>query len=623
MAELMQAVWRAPSRCLRLVLGVWFILSFLACGGGSGSAPKPSSPVISSFSASPATLTAGQSTSLAWVVSGAKSLAIDSGVGSVSGTGLSVAPTTTTTYTLTATNDAGSSTASVSVRVDYAISFTAGPGGDLTGALSQTVAGNGAATAVTANPALGYAFVNWTGAGFPSSTANPLTVSNPTSNLALTANFRPRTFTISFTAGPGGTLGGALNQTVAYGDSCSAVTAIPDSGYFFANWTGPGLGPSTANPLILANVTSDQVISANFTGLAEWLNGNPRIAGAIKWQFRPGDLYNAYTPPAESDKIRWTEWTQGQKDDLNQAFVDACAWFAQGMPAVQLPSGGLTDEPTNLYPSVASDSITTLEWISPAYMWKLYVAHVAFSLSLELGGRLPWSITTYTDEQLRYLFDSSTMARGLPNGNFNLGTYGGANLPGLRANNLPHTAFAPPIWTYQFILQGGLLASTRLDTIGNTLEWMRRNMVHFYGADNFGNAFAVWQYRGFPPISKIVGGTIDSNNVGLGAQHWTAGCHGSVGFMNAILRTVNIPVQPVWVSGHELGYFMTEGRYLDHGDDPYNNNVKNIYPNSPVLSLLIDEATYGAWFTNDPAVNILDPYSPALANVGRKAAEFR
>ena len=75
-----------------------------------------------------------------------------------------------------------------------------------------------------------------------------------------------------------------------------------------------------------------------------------------------------------------------------------------------------------------------------------------------------------------------------------------------------------------------------------------------------------------------------------------------------MLRAVNIPVQPVWVCGHELAHFMTENLYLDHGDDPYNANVKN--SNSPILSLLIDEATYTAWFTSDLTVNITDNASP-------------
>ncbi len=74
-------------------------------------------PVISSFSASPASITAGQASTLSWNVSGATSLAIDNGVGTVSGSSVSVSPTASTTYTLTARNSAGTVTASTSVAV--------------------------------------------------------------------------------------------------------------------------------------------------------------------------------------------------------------------------------------------------------------------------------------------------------------------------------------------------------------------------------------------------------------------------------------------------------------------------------------------------------------------------
>lgn len=74
-------------------------------------------PVISSFSASPASITAGQASTLSWNVSGATSLAIDHGVGTVTGSNVSVSPTASTTYTLTARNSAGTVTAATSVAV--------------------------------------------------------------------------------------------------------------------------------------------------------------------------------------------------------------------------------------------------------------------------------------------------------------------------------------------------------------------------------------------------------------------------------------------------------------------------------------------------------------------------
>lgn len=48
--------------------------------------------------------------------------------------------------------------------------------------------------------------------------------------------------------------------------------------------------------------------------------------------------------------------------------------------------------------------------------------------------------------------------------------------------------------------------------------------------------------RGEAPMLRTIEGTIDQANPEYGVRHWTAGCHGSAGFLRAILRTVNIPV---------------------------------------------------------------------------------
>jgi YVTN family beta-propeller protein len=74
----------------------------------------------------------------------------------------------------------------------YAISFSTDgtPGATLTGSTSQTIPSGGAATAVTANAPAGFVFVNWTGsAGFPTSTANPLTLTPVTAAYVIKANF--------------------------------------------------------------------------------------------------------------------------------------------------------------------------------------------------------------------------------------------------------------------------------------------------------------------------------------------------------------------------------------------------------------------------------------------------
>lgn len=82
--------------------------------------PPPSpSPTITSFTATPGAIASGQSATLSWSVTGASSVSINNGVGTVAPTSgsVSVSPTATTTYTLTATNASGSATASLTVGV--------------------------------------------------------------------------------------------------------------------------------------------------------------------------------------------------------------------------------------------------------------------------------------------------------------------------------------------------------------------------------------------------------------------------------------------------------------------------------------------------------------------------
>jgi hypothetical protein len=77
-------------------------------------------PSIRSFAASPATINSGGAATLTWSVRSARSLTVDNGVGTVTGTNVSVRPARTTTYTLTATNTRGTVTARATVTVNVA-----------------------------------------------------------------------------------------------------------------------------------------------------------------------------------------------------------------------------------------------------------------------------------------------------------------------------------------------------------------------------------------------------------------------------------------------------------------------------------------------------------------------
>ncbi len=81
--------------------------------------PAPIPPIISSFSASPTQIPSGATSTLSWNISGATSISIDNGIGTVTGSSTTTpALTASTTYTITATNVNGTSTSSASVIVD-------------------------------------------------------------------------------------------------------------------------------------------------------------------------------------------------------------------------------------------------------------------------------------------------------------------------------------------------------------------------------------------------------------------------------------------------------------------------------------------------------------------------
>lgn len=149
----------------------------------------------------------------------------------------------------------------------YTVTFVAGTGGSLAGTTAQTVTSGGSTIPVTAVPSAGFGFANWTGGGFTTSAINPLTVSNVTSNLTISAHFTLQAYLVNFMSGTGGNLTGDTAQMVASGGSTTPVSAVPAPGYAFVNWTGTGFTTSTANPLTIANVTSNLTITANYGSL--------------------------------------------------------------------------------------------------------------------------------------------------------------------------------------------------------------------------------------------------------------------------------------------------------------------------------------------------------------------
>jgi hypothetical protein len=254
---------RAWKRYAVLVLG-------LVAGCGS---PLPnieslfSSPAIT-FTASPATLSSGGSSTLSWTVINANTVSIDHGIGTVNSAGQrTVSVTATTSYTLTAVNSAGTSTARATVTVSLlpVITFTASPatissGGSST--LSWSVAN---ATSVSIDQGIGVVdSIGRSGVNPAATTTYTLTAVNSSGTSTAHA-----TVTVStYHAGPTGWLYTKSNQNRIYVSDGNSGETI---------WMGRGVNMDDLflcgynNSLWMANPTAEQALVNIVSGLmADW-----------------------------------------------------------------------------------------------------------------------------------------------------------------------------------------------------------------------------------------------------------------------------------------------------------------------------------------------------------------
>ena len=123
---------------------------------------------------------------------------------------------------------------------------------------------SGAIVSITADaPSQNYYFENWTtngGGSFADANSSATTYTMPGNDAIITANFAIDTYTLTYTAGAHGSIAGTTPQSVNHGDDGTEVTAVPDAGYHFVNWSDA----STANPRKDTNITYDLNVTANF-----------------------------------------------------------------------------------------------------------------------------------------------------------------------------------------------------------------------------------------------------------------------------------------------------------------------------------------------------------------------
>ena len=204
----------------------------------------------------------------------------------------------------------------------FTITATADPaeGGTVTGGGTFN---NGQSCTLTATPATGYNFVNWTKNGVQVST-NATYTFTVTESAAYVAHFQPQSFTISLSANPAnaGTVSG--DGTYDYGTSCTVV-ATPYQRYLFANWTENGTVVSTEQSYTFT-VTANRNLVANFEiPMVEITTDvNPEEAGTVTGAgtYHYGDEVTLTVVRNEDWAFQnWTENGEVVSEEMTYTFI--------------------------------------------------------------------------------------------------------------------------------------------------------------------------------------------------------------------------------------------------------------------------------------------------------------
>lgn len=258
-----------------------------------------------------------------------------SGTVNYSGTAATYIPTNNlalnTTYTATITTQAkdlaGNSMTSnyvwsFTTVIPYTVTLSANPaaGGTVSGGGTFN---SGSSVTVTATPKAGYSFTNWTESGNVVSTiaSYQFTLSG---NRTLVANFSQSQNTVTLSSNPalGGTTsgGGSFNT-----GALVTVTATPNVGYTFTNWTENGNSVSTSANYQFT-LSANRILVANFSSakFTVTMTSNPAAGGTTS----PDSSYSSGTSVTVTATantgysfINWTENGTAVSTNANYQFT--------------------------------------------------------------------------------------------------------------------------------------------------------------------------------------------------------------------------------------------------------------------------------------------------------------
>ena len=162
---------------------------------------------------------------------------------------------------------------------DIHITASAGAGGTISPSGSTSV-NHGENLAFTITPNTGYSITSVAVDGVSQGAISSYTFNNVSANHTISATFTAHVYTISASAGSGGTISPSGNVTVSYGGSQTFVI-IPNSGYAISDVLVDGVSQGFVGIYAFGNVTAHHTISARFSQITYTIQASAETGGTI------------------------------------------------------------------------------------------------------------------------------------------------------------------------------------------------------------------------------------------------------------------------------------------------------------------------------------------------------
>ena len=173
----------------------------------------------------------------------------------------------------------------------YTISVTSGNGGSITPGGTVTV-NEGTNQSFTVKPDAGYRISEVLADGISAGAVSSYSFSNITSNHSISATFSILTYTLTATAGSGGSITPSGSISLDHGTS-QTYTIIPNSGYRISNVMVDNASVGTPSEYTFTGISANHTITASFSIITNEINAFAGTGGSISPQGNVSVNYGA------------------------------------------------------------------------------------------------------------------------------------------------------------------------------------------------------------------------------------------------------------------------------------------------------------------------------------------